>query len=92
MTEQDIPDISHLENNLLLDFDLLVDMYDKMFKNDRKNFINNQYVLYQLLRKYKYQCRKEDFNFLKTNDRKLYHDSVCQKLFEKLGWNFQPVF
>ena len=92
MTEQDIPDISHLENNLLLDFDLLVDMYDKMFKNDRKNFINNQYVLYQLLRKYKYPCRKEDFNFLKTNDRKLYHDSVCQKLFEKLGWNFQPVF
>ena len=74
------------------DFDALLEMYDKTFKNDRKNFINNQYVLYQLLRKYKYNCKKEDFQFLKTNDRKYYHDVVCQQLFEKLGWNFSAVF
>lgn len=87
-----IPDITHLENDLLNDFDSLLEMYDSTFKHDRKNFINNQYVLYQLLRKYKYQCRKEDFQFLKTNDRKYYHDVVCQQLFEKLGWNFNSVF
>lgn len=92
ITGHDIPDITHLENNLLNDFDALLECYDQTFKTDRKNFINNQYVLYQLLRKYKYHCRKEDFQFLKTNDRKYYHDVVCQKLFEKLGWNFNPVF
>lgn len=121
ITGHKIPDITHLENNLLNDFDALLETYDntdfsiveagskedqndfknnissllissKKGKNDRKNFINNQYVLYQLLRKYKYTCKKEDFQFLKTNDRKYYHDVVCQVLFEKLGWNFNPVF
>ena len=92
ITGHPIPDITHLENQLYLDFDILVEEYDKTFKNDRKNFINNQYVLFQLLKKYNYQCRKEDFNFLKTNDRKIFHDSVCQKLFEKLGWNFKAIF
>lgn len=92
ITGHPIPDITHLENQLYIDFDILVEEYDKTFKSDRKNFINNQYVLFQLLKKYNYQCRKEDFNFLKTNDRKFYHDSVCQKLFEKLGWNFKAIF
>lgn len=92
ITGHTIPDITHLENNLINDFDLLLECYDSTFKTDRKNFINNQYVLYQLLRKYKYNCRKEDFQFLKTNDRKYYHDVVCQQLFEKLGWNFSAVF
>lgn len=121
ITGHQIPDITHLENNLMNDFDALLETYDntdfsivntndnndtfdtknnvssllissKKGKNDRKNFINNQYVLYQLLRKYKYTCKKEDFQFLKTNDRKYYHDVVCQILFEKLGWNFSPVF
>jgi len=92
ITGHEIPDITHLENNLINDFDLLLECYDSTFKTDRKNFINNQYVLYQLLRKYKYNCKKEDFQFLKTNDRKYYHDVVCQQLFEKLGWNFSAVF
>lgn len=92
ITKKEIPDISYLENDLMIDFDILVDLYDKTFKTERKNFINNQYVLFQLLRKYKYPCKREDFNFLKTNDRKLYHDSICQQLFEKLNWNFIALF
>ena len=61
-------DISHLEPNLLDDFDVLTNLYDKKFKRDakfdRKNFINTQYVLFQLLRRHKYMCKKQDFNKL----------------------------
>ena len=105
ITGHEIPDITHLENNLMADFDLLLETYDSVplnkllllppwsnSKTERKNFINNQYVLYQLLRKYKYSCKKEDFQFLKTSDRKLFHDIVCQQLFEKLGWNFHALY
>lgn len=92
LTGHIIPDITHLENKLILDFDILLDEYDKTFKNDRKNFIHNHYVLFQLLRKHNYKCQKSDFNFLKTNDRKFYHDNICQKLFQNLGWNFKAVF
>lgn len=93
LTGKIAPDISHLENALLHDFDTLTDVYDKKYKTiDRKNFINTQYVLYQLLRRHKYPCKKEDFNILKTVDRKYYHDTLCTELFQQLGWNLHPLF
>lgn len=93
LTGKPTPDISHLENNLLHDFDELTTLYDKKYRNnERKNFINTQYVLFQLLKRHKYPCRKEDFNILKTIDRKYFHDSIMQNLFETLGWNIHPLF
>lgn len=93
LTGKQPPDISHLENQLLHDFDELTSLYDKLYRNnERKNFINTQYVLFQLLKRHKFPCRKEDFNILKTIDRKYFHDSVMQELFEVLGWNINPLF
>lgn len=89
MTGKKPDDISYLEDKLLEDFDLLTSCYDKMFKHlDRKNFINTQYVLYQLLLKHKHPCRKEDFSILKTFDRKAFHDDIMKELFSELCWNF----
>jgi hypothetical protein len=86
-------DISHLEDQLLDDFDALTDLYDRKFKHiNRKNFINTQYVLYQLLLRHKHPCKKEEFIILKTIDRKLFHDEVCQELFIHLGWNSTPFY
>ena len=86
-------DISSLEDQLLDDFDILTDLYDKKYKDiNRKNFINTQYVLYQLLQRHKYRCDKEEFIILKTIDRKFFHDEVCQNLFEYLGWNHTPFY
>jgi hypothetical protein len=95
MTGKKPDDISHLEDRLLSDFDLLVETYDKHFKNkvDRVNFISTQYVLYQLLLKHKHPCRKEDFVILKTVDRKSFHDTVCSHLFGLLSWSFNnPLY
>ncbi len=86
-------DISHLEDQLLDDFDQLTDLYDREYKHlNRKNFINTQYVLFQLLRRHKHPCKKEEFVILKTIDRKYFHDEVCKNLFELLGWNHIPFF
>lgn len=86
-------DISHLEDKLMVDFDTLVETYDKQFKNkvERVNFISIQYVLYQLLQKHKHPCKKEDFVILKTIDRKAFHDNVMKRLCDVLGWNFVPL-
>jgi polyhydroxyalkanoate synthesis regulator phasin len=88
--------ISHLEQILLDDFDTLTTLYDQVYRKDkkieRKNFINTQYVLFQLLKRHKYPCKKEDFNILKTIDRQSFHDEICKVLFEKLGWNFTAIF
>lgn len=86
-------DISHLEDKLLDDFDVLIDLYHKRFKNiKRKNFINTQYVLYQLLCHHRHPCKKEEFIILKTVDRKFFHDEICKVLFEELGWNHHPYY
>jgi hypothetical protein len=86
-------DISHLEEKLLDDFDRLIELYHIKFKNiKRKNFINTQYVLYQLLQHHKYPCEKEDFIILKTVDRKFFHDEVTRELFTILSLNHSPYF
>ena len=85
-------DIGYLEEKLLDDFDALTELYDKKFKNiDRKNFINTQYVLYQLLQRHKHPCKKEDFSILKTTDRTAFHDDICGVLFSSLGWNIISI-
>ena len=87
-------DISHLEDKLMADFDVLAAAYDKLFKHkiDRTSFINTQYVLYQLLQRHKHPCKKEDFVMLKTVDRQTFHDTITTELFSHLGWNVNSLF
>jgi hypothetical protein len=96
LTGKKLDDISHLEDKLLNDFDKLTNLYDKKFKYklgfERKNFINTQYVLYQLLLRHKHHCKQEDFTILKTVDRKSFHDDIAKMCFEELGWNHTPLF
>jgi len=92
MTGKKPDDIGYLVEKLLEDFDALTDLYDKLYKGiDRKNFINTQYVLFQLLSRHKHPCRHEEFSILKTIDRKSFHDDVCRNLFSVLGFNFFPI-
>jgi hypothetical protein len=86
-------DIGYLEDKLLDDFDVITEAYDRLFKHlDRKNFINTQYILYQLLLRHKHPCKKEDFSMLKTIDRKNFHDEICKKLFEEIKFSFLPLY
>ena len=82
-------DISYLEDKLLDDFDRLTELYDKRYKQekkiDRKNFINTQYVLYQLLQRHKHKCDPDDFHILKTIDRQSFHDEITSALFLELN-------
>lgn len=82
--------IEHLEEDLMKDFDAMLTEYDTHFKTaDRKNFINTQYVLYQLLRRHKHNCNKDHFVVMRTmSDRKTYHDRICKTIFAKFGWEF----
>lgn len=91
LTGKPLDDISHLEEQLLVDFDTFIKEYDKKFKHtkkiDRKNSLNTQYLLYQFLKRHKHPCRKEDFNMLKTLELKALHDQITSEIFASLGWN-----
>lgn len=93
ITDTPLDDISHLIEFILNDFDKLSELYDKKYADtNRKNFINTQYVLFQLLRKHGHNCDKEDFTNLKTVDRKFFHENMIKKLFQDLGWNYISIF
>lgn len=92
VTGNKLDDIEYITEQILNDFDKISDTYDKLFSGiERKNFINTQYVLYQLLCKYNHPCRKEDFEGVKTMDRKFFHEEIIKKIFETLGWNYNSI-
>lgn len=95
-TGNKVNDISQLEVMLLDDFNVLTKLYDKKFSNNgnnhrRKNFINTNYVLFQLLKKYNIDCSKEDFNLLKTSERQINHDDIIKEFFQELNWPYTPL-
>lgn len=94
LTGQPCDNIEYLEDALLEDFDKLTETYDNLYTNDddvevckRKNFINSQFVLYQLLKKHGHPCNEMDF-FLKISERKRFHHTICKKLFNHLNWKY----
>lgn len=96
LTNKQVDDIGYLEDIIIHDFNVLSDLYDKRFKQTnritRKSFINTQYILFQLLRRHNHKCKREDFNILKTVDRKSLHEDILSELFDELGWNFTSLF
>jgi hypothetical protein len=90
LTGQPCDNIEYLEDALLDDFDKLTETYDNMYgdvedKTKRKNFINAQFVLYQLLKKRDHPCDKMDFL---TSERKRFHHNICKQLFAALDWKY----
>jgi len=93
ITDTKIQDISDIQEQILADFDTLSELYDRRYADiNRKNFINTQFVFFQLLSRHGHHCSKQDFNGLKTTERKFFHETIMRSLFEELCWNFKSSF
>lgn len=88
LTDKKPADISHLEIKILNDFDNLSNEYDRLnIGKGKSNFINCQYILYQLLKHNGYNCNSKDFLFLNSLSKKRSNDEICKPLFQELGIN-----
>jgi hypothetical protein len=85
------PDVSHIEEELFEDFDKIVEVYDSLKDITRKNFLNSQYVLYQLLKRRNIKVKDDDFDILKSRDRLNQHEEIFQKISLILEWNISPL-
>ena len=74
---------------LIDDFRMLERKWGMMESIKRINFLNYNYILYQLLRRY--NRATENIKMLKSIDRTKANDAICEKLFQALGWVFSPV-
>ena len=90
ITGKTVDDISHLEDLLMENFRLFSAEFDlERIKLRRKKFLNMNYVLFHLLKHLRHKVDENNFPLLKTEDRKKNHDEICEKIFRKLGWEFQ---
>jgi hypothetical protein len=93
LTGQPRNDISHLEEKILQDFVIFVNAF---FKNkmpgEKKSLVKKQFLFYQLLIKYNHQCSIEDFFIIRSIDRIIEQENICQEIFQKLDWNYTSIY
>ena len=91
ITDIPCPNLDEYESRLMKDFDIFLTEYNNFFSKGnfktRKNFINIQYVLYQLLMRHNFPCKQDDFILPRTAEIKKYYDSLCKEIFNELKWN-----
>lgn len=89
MTGSKPRDISHLENKLYEDFTSISEAYSTLVNdNERKNFINIQFILYKLLLKHGEKISLDDFASMKNTENKMERDKLCKAIFNHLGWTY----
>lgn len=84
ITSEPCPNISHLEDVLLEDFDRLEEKLTEVLEDERDNSLNVNYKMYKLLQRRGYPCRKDDFYILKTKTKEDEHDESMKTAWEKL--------
>lgn len=85
--------LTDIESDLMADFDEVEKVYKELpdLQKKRLNFLNNQYILYQFLKRRGVKCSEDDFSILKTVDKKLEHDEIYEQICRKLMWKFTPI-
>ena len=87
--------LDDLYNKLLEDFEKLVetfiDISKKEDKIDRTNFLNSEYVLYQLLIKYGFPCEEKDFALPRSTKCRVDQEKIYILLCEKLHWSYISI-
>ena len=84
-------DINNIHDNYGLEWDFKA-LENVWFDHgaQRTNFLNYNYILYQLLRRHNVKP-PSSIKMLKSVDRTIAHDVICEQLFNRLGWKFIPV-
>jgi hypothetical protein len=81
---------------ILEDFEKLVQMFITISNEDedkieRTNFLNSQYVLYQLLKKNNYNCSEQDFALPRSIKCRVDQEKIYIMLCEKLHWSYISI-
>jgi hypothetical protein len=80
-----LPDVSHLEDKIMEDYDTSQRIYEVIPK-DRKSSLNSQFRLFKHLRRLGYPCKSKDFRIPTTHDILEFHNSTWAKMCEILNW------
>jgi len=82
-----LPDVSHLEDQIMDDYDKTQKVYESLPKN-RKSNLNTQYRLFKHLQLRGHTCYIDDFKMVKTREILEYHDATWELMTTGAGLRF----
>lgn len=83
----ELPNISHLEADIMQDYDDFQKVYETLPDLEgRKSSLNSQWKLYILLLRRGYPCKSKDFKIPSTPSILEFHKIKTKKIFEILNW------
>ena len=86
ITDNPLPNLKNIEHKIINDFIKFTTIYDEKIKNsvsvERKK--NTQYILYQLLKKHKFNCSSRFLEYQKTLKRLSLYDKITKHCFTKI--------
>lgn len=83
----ELPDVSHLEDKIMRDYDLYQIVYEEVLdKEGRKSSLNSQWRLYKHLRLLGWECKRKDFKIPTTPNILEYHVRKWKEGCKVLGW------
>ena len=82
-----LPDVSHLEDDIMKDYDEFQAVYDQLPDRDgRKSSLNSQWKLFILLKRRGWPCKAKDFKIPTTASILEYHKIKTKEIYQILGW------
>ena len=85
-----LPDISHLEDIIMRDYDLTQKVFEKI-KKGKQSSLNAEYRLFKHLEIVGYPCNQDDFKIIKTRDTLENCENTWKKMCEGAGLPFIPT-
>ncbi len=83
-----LPDVTHLEEEIMQDYDEFQAVYDQLPDRDgRKSSLNSQWKLFILLKRRGWSCKSKDFKIPTTASILEYHRVKTKQVYSVLGWD-----
>lgn len=93
LTGKPLMDVRHAKDIFMQQFNDLLNVWEKRVKGitNRNSFLSSHYIFYQLLIKNGFHRESEQVILLKSQQKKIDHDKLYQKLCEIIHWNMKPT-
>jgi hypothetical protein len=86
-----LPDVSHLESQIMQDYYLTQQIYNSEPHHGRDASLNTQFRLYVHLLSVGHPCARDDFKIQTSRDSLEFHQEIWKKMCEKTSVKFFPV-
>lgn len=90
-TGKKAPSFSHLEGDILDDYEQIQKVYHSLENKKRKSVPNAYIILYQILTRRGFKIDREFFSLSKGEDVVDWYNDILEEIFERLEWTYKPI-